>query len=66
MDKKLYKKPLVEEVDFDSDVNVMMDSGTGGGGGGTRPPRGGRNSATVSSKDVDEIYTDPFATVTEE
>lgn len=63
MDKKLYKKPLVEEVDFDSDVNVMMASG-GPGGGGTRP--GGRRSEVVPSKDVDEIYTDPFATVTEE
>lgn len=54
MDKKLYKKPLVEEVDFDSDVNVMMASKT-------KPIKGGK-SEDITEED---IYSDPFATPTE-
>lgn len=58
MEKKLYKKPSVEEVKIDENIQALMASD----GGSIRQPRGGRSSAasTQSVEDIEEVYSNPL------
>lgn len=61
MEKKLYKKPSVEEVKLDDSIISMLDSGNGGSGsggssGGGKKPKSGTNK----SAGVPEMYSNPF------